>query len=51
MYDNVCKYIAEMFSEDFSNWLIGKSIPLIELKPKELSLENICITFFRKTIN
>ena len=41
MYDNVCKYIAEMFSEDFSNWLIGKSIRLTELKPKELSLEPI----------
>ncbi len=41
MYDNICKFIAEMFSEDLSDWLIGKSISLTQLKPKELSLEPI----------
>ncbi len=41
MYDNICKFIAEMFSEDLSDWLIGKPISLTELKPKELSLEPI----------
>ena len=41
MYDNVCKFLAESFSEDFSAWLIGKPIHLTELKPSELSLETI----------
>jgi hypothetical protein len=41
MYDNICKFIAEMFSEDLSDWLIGKPISLTELKPKDLSLEPI----------
>lgn len=41
MYDNVCKFIAEMFSEDFTNWLLGSPMPLTELKPTELSLEPI----------
>jgi predicted transposase/invertase (TIGR01784 family) len=41
MYDNVCKFLAESFSEDFSAWLIGKPIHLTELKPSELSLEPI----------
>ena len=41
MYDNVCKFLAESFSEDFSGWLIGTPIHLTELKPSELSLEPI----------
>lgn len=41
MYDNVCKFMAENFSEDFSNWLIGKAVKMTELKPTELSLEPI----------
>ena len=41
MYDNVCKFMAEMFSKDFSNWLLGKSVNLTELKPSELSIEPI----------
>jgi len=41
MYDNVCKFLAESFSEDFSAWLIGKPIHLTQLKPSELSLEAI----------
>ena len=41
MYDNVCKFMAEMFSEDFSDWLLGKSVNLTELKPSELSIEPI----------
>lgn len=41
MYDNVCKFIAEMFSEDFATWLLGVPIPLTELKPTELSLQPI----------
>lgn len=41
MYDNVCKFMAEIFSEDFANWLLGTPIPLTELKPTELSLQPI----------
>jgi predicted transposase/invertase (TIGR01784 family) len=33
--------MAEMFSQDFSQWLIGKAVTLTELKPSELSLEPI----------
>ncbi|BAT52259.1 hypothetical protein NOS3756_11920 [Nostoc sp. NIES-3756] len=41
MFDNICKFIAESFSPDFANWLLGESITLTELSPKELSLEPI----------
>ncbi|HEY9703928.1 MAG TPA: hypothetical protein V6C58_15875 [Allocoleopsis sp.] len=41
MYDNVCKFLAERFSGDFSEWLLGKSVNMTEIKPTELSLEPI----------
>lgn len=41
MFDNVCKYLAETFSEDYAAWLLGKPIALTTLSPKELSLEPI----------
>jgi predicted transposase/invertase (TIGR01784 family) len=41
MYDNICKYLAETFSEDYATWLLGKSVTLTALSPKELSLEPI----------
>jgi predicted transposase/invertase (TIGR01784 family) len=41
MYDSTCKFIAAEFSEDMARWLLGKPIPLTELKPSELSLEPI----------
>ncbi|HLO84255.1 MAG TPA: Rpn family recombination-promoting nuclease/putative transposase [Nostocaceae cyanobacterium] len=41
MFDNVCKFLAESFSTDFANWLLGKAITLTELSPSELSLEPI----------
>ena len=41
MFDNVSKFLAEQFSEDFATWLIGESIVLTELSPSELSLEPI----------
>ena len=41
MFDNICKFLAENFSTDFASWLLGESIPLTELSPKELSLEPI----------
>jgi predicted transposase/invertase (TIGR01784 family) len=41
MYDNTCKFLAETFPEDFTSWLLGKSIPLTKLEPSELSAEPI----------
>ncbi len=41
MYDSTCKFIAANYSEDIAKWLIGKAIPLTEIKPSELSLEPI----------
>ncbi|GBF81118.1 Rpn family recombination-promoting nuclease/putative transposase [Aphanothece sacrum] len=41
MYDNVCKFLAESFSEDFARWLLGKPLTLTNLSPSELSLEPI----------
>ena len=41
MFDNICKFLAENFSADFAEWLLGEPITLTELSPKELSLEPI----------
>lgn len=41
MFDNICKYLAETFSEDYATWLLGKPVTLTALSPKELSLEPI----------
>ena len=41
MYDNVCKFLAETFSDDFAQWLLGEAITLTQLSPRELSLEPI----------
>jgi predicted transposase/invertase (TIGR01784 family) len=41
MFDNVSKFLAEQFSEDFATWLIGEPVVLTELSPSELSLEPI----------
>lgn len=41
MFDNVCKFLAENFSTNFANWLIGKNITYTKLSPSELSLEPI----------
>jgi len=41
MYDNVCKFLAESFSRDFAEWLLGEPIALTQLSPGELSLEPI----------
>ncbi|RCJ33277.1 flagellar assembly protein H [Nostoc punctiforme NIES-2108] len=41
MFDNICKFLVENFSSDFATWLLGESINLTELSPKELSLEPI----------
>ena len=41
MYDNICKFIAEEFTEDIATWLLGSPATLTQLSPKELSLEPI----------
>ena len=41
MLDNVCKFLAENFSEDYATWLLGHSVTLTKLSPTELSLEPI----------
>ncbi|CAD0230926.1 conserved hypothetical protein [Planktothrix agardhii] len=41
MFDNICKFLAENFSEDLASWLLGFPIQLTQLSPTELSLEPI----------
>ncbi|MBW4617521.1 MAG: Rpn family recombination-promoting nuclease/putative transposase [Desmonostoc vinosum HA7617-LM4] len=41
MFDNTCKFLAELYSPDFATWLLGEPITLTKLSPTELSLEPI----------
>lgn len=41
MFDNICKFLAENFSDDFAQWLIGSPVRLTRLSPSELSNEPI----------
>ncbi|AKE64887.1 hypothetical protein NIES3806_35510 [Microcystis aeruginosa NIES-3806] len=41
MYDNVCKFLAENYSRDFAQWLLGEPLSFTQLSPSELSLEPI----------
>lgn len=41
MYDDTCRFLAEHFSADFANWLLGEPVEMTELKPSELSLDPI----------
>jgi predicted transposase/invertase (TIGR01784 family) len=41
MFDNLCKFLAESFPEDYATWLLGSPIKLTQLSPTELSLEPI----------
>lgn len=41
MYDNVCKFLAENYSRDFAQWLLGEPLLFTQLSPSELSLEPI----------
>jgi predicted transposase/invertase (TIGR01784 family) len=41
MYDNTCKFIAETFSSDLAQWLLGYPIDLTVLKPTELLVSPI----------
>jgi len=41
MFDNTCKFLVENFSDDFTNWLLGKRVKLTALEPTELSSQPI----------
>ena len=41
MFDNICKFLAENFSQDYATWLLGRPVTLTKLSPTELSLEPI----------
>ena len=41
MYDNVCKFLAENFSNDFARWVFGEPKGLTKLSPTELFVEPI----------
>lgn len=41
MYDNVCKFLAKSYSQDFAQWLFGEPIGLTQLSPSELSVSPI----------
>ncbi|MBE9054392.1 Rpn family recombination-promoting nuclease/putative transposase [Nostocales cyanobacterium LEGE 11386] len=41
MFDNTCKFLAELYSPDFATWLLGEPITLTKLSPTELSIEPI----------
>lgn len=41
MLDNLCKFLAETFPQDYATWLLGHPIPLTRLSPTELSAEPI----------
>lgn len=50
MYDNICKFLAENFSEELAIWLLGQPINFTQLSPSELSLEPIQADSLRKEI-
>ncbi|MGA7935996.1 MAG: hypothetical protein WCA35_20755 [Kovacikia sp.] len=37
MYDNVCKFLVESYSQDFAQWLLGEPMGLTQLSPSELA--------------
>ena len=41
MFDNICKFLAESFSDDFAQWLLGEPVSLSQLSSRELSSEPI----------
>lgn len=41
MYDNVCKFLAENYSADFSQWLLGQPVELTQISPSELQADPI----------
>ncbi len=41
MFDNICKFLAENFSNDFAQWIFGRPMGLTKMSPNELALEPI----------
>ncbi|MDJ0562800.1 MAG: hypothetical protein PX640_02375, partial [Microcystis sp. M49629_WE12] len=41
MFDNICKFITENFSDDLATWLLGSPLSLTVLDPTELQLDPI----------
>jgi predicted transposase/invertase (TIGR01784 family) len=39
MFDNTCKFIAELYSSDFATWLLGEPITLTVLSPTGVTWE------------
>lgn len=40
-YDNVCKFLVEKFTDDFSQWLLGETYQFSELEPTEFTPQPI----------
>ena len=40
-YDNLCKYLAEQYPDQFAAWLLGQPLPAVEVLKTELSSEPI----------
>jgi len=36
MFDNICKFIAENFSDDLATWLLGSPLSLLPFSPSPL---------------
>jgi predicted transposase YdaD len=41
MFDNICKFLAENFSENPATWFIGEPMAFTEFSPSELSNQPI----------
>ncbi len=41
MFDNICKFLAENFSDDFAEWIFGRPMGLTKMSKTELALEPI----------
>ena len=41
MYDDICKFIAENFSKDLAQWLLGETIEFTVIEPTELQVAPI----------
>lgn len=41
MYDNICKFLAENFTNDLATWLLGKPIAFTKMEPKEFFVEPV----------
>lgn len=41
MYDNICKFLAENFTNDLATWLLKKQVTLTKMEPKEFFVEPV----------